>query len=475
MFYLYYYCFFKFYFFVLFFCLMDAIEGFVKKIFGLLQLPGPVLAPLVFAFCSITALYFIFQGSNNVSYWASGLLFFVGSIVSYNISRSAGFDGALNHFREVIIGSTNIGLISIKKLSDTPPEEIASQTKNNFAFIGIAGEKFLKKVMDECEFFRKNNIKSNVRIILMDPFSDDIKRLSKNKAQQSGHRKKIISTLNLLADLKRAGYKFEVRLYPRVPPLRLMISDSAITALSVYTADENGWKNAQLIFDARNCPDSLAPYFYDLFDDLWERALGINLILRANSLEQNIDNEVDLGMVHGRFQPFHHEHFEYVLYGVMHSKKCLIGITQPVINDIKECDILPHRGKPEGNPYSFEERKNMITLSLDDFGIDRSKYEVIPFDVDDIKSSSKMLLEHTSDNKPVQFMKVFSDWELHKKSKFEEHGFEVRVIRRQENEYSPKNVTGTLVRELISSNRNWKDFVPAGTKKVISKRQKNIG
>lgn len=440
-----------------------------------LSLPGEVLGPVVFSVFFVAAVYTLFVVSDGASYWASAALFVIGSLMSYHVSRIAGFDSALSHFREVIVGSLSIGLTSIKKLSDTPPETIAGQTKNSLEFIGIAGEKFLKKSMESGDFFRKNKNTHNVRLVIMDPFCDDIVSLSVHKNQQNEYRRKIISTIVDLSEMRNKGYKFEVRLYPKVPPLRLMISDSSVTALSVYTSDTNGWKNAQLIFDTKNCPDSLAPYFLDLFDDLWERGLNFNLSLRAEALCRLLPGSdqskvVELGMVHGRFQPFHHEHFEYILHGITHSKKCIIGITQPNIQAISECNILPHRGKPEGNPFSFEERRDMIRISLDDLGIDPNRYMIVPFDVDDADNSVPVLIKSIGGVNPVQFVKVFSDWELHKKGIFEKIGLEVVVIRGEANQYSPKNVTGTLVRELISANRNWRDFVPTGTKEVVSKQ-----
>ncbi|MDP1594364.1 MAG: hypothetical protein Q8L80_09020 [Gallionella sp.] len=406
--------------------------------------------------------------------------------MAINMARTAGFDGALSHFREVIIGSLSIGLKSIKKLQDIPPESIASQTKSSLSFIGIAGEKFLRKSLETGDFFRQNKIPHNVRLMLMDPFSDDIVRLSTSKKQQEEYRKKIISSIIDLAALEAAGFRFDVRLYPKVPPLRLMIADGAIAALSVYSSDTNGWKNAQLIFDTRDCPDSLAPYFLELFDDLWERGLNINLRLRAEALKglllpgNVIKTSVEYGMVHGRFQPFHHEHLEYVLHGITHcTKKCLIGITQPNIRAISECDILPHRGKPEGNPFSFDERADMIRISLEDLGIEKERYIIIPFDVDHAEESIPALFKHITE--PIelgdlcQFVKVFTSWELHKIEAFYRNGLRVEVIRGEGNQVSPKNVTGTLVRELMSSNRNWRDFVPTGTKRVVAAQSSKRG
>jgi len=435
----------------------------------------------------VVVLGLVFKIDDEVSYWVSALVFVFGTLVSYKSSQAAGFDGALSHFRDVVIGSVNIGLMSIKKLSDTPPEDIAAQATGSLYFLGVAGEKFIKKCMDDNEFFKRNNTQQNVRFLLMDPFSDDMKRLSGDLAKQKENRRKIIKTLEELSERSQMGYNFEVRLYPKVPPLRLMISDGRVTALSIYTSNDSGWKNSQLIFDSKNCPDSLAPYFTDLFNDLWERGLGINLNVRAEALkylyEAPWSEAVDFGMVHGRFQGFHHEHLEYVLYGITHSKKCLIGITRPSNNEDNSCETLPHRGTAEGNPYSFEERKAMIVESLEVLGVPKERYDVIPFNVDCmeeaklalddlISSENSQCKNGVSSDKIVQFMKLFSSWEKNKRKIFEENGFEVRLIKNGPHDELLKNVTGTMVRELIAANRNWRDFVAPGTRRVLDAKPK---
>jgi len=442
------------------------------------KLPTKILALLVLLLAITVAAYAFFSISDPVSYFISAIFFFVGIIASYQIAASAGFDAALAHFREVIIGSTHVGLTSIKKLSDTPPERLARKTKSSFRFLGISGEKFLKETLEKVEFFRRNKNPKLVKIMLMDPFSDEIDRLSSNKKNQVEFRNKIISTICTLQKLREDGYHFEVRLYPKRPPLRLLIIDDNTTALSVYEADSSGWKNAQLLFEGKDNDDSLAPYFVETFDDLWERGLSVSLdqrsiALKYFSVSDRTQTKVELGMVHGRFQPFHHEHFEYVLHGISSSKKCLIGITQPNIKCVSECEILPHRGTSEGNPYTFEDRKRMITLSLERWGITPDSYEVIPFEIDNpnvslpaLKSSYRQEITH--------FMRIFSDWEIHKRNLIESHDMKVIAFDTKLSDFMTKNVTGTLVRELISSKRNWKDFVPFGTKQVISAIEKRL-
>lgn len=445
---------------------------------------------MILVITATVAIVGIFFGVNDqTSFWVSAFVFLSGTYTSYKTSQMAGFDGALVHFKEVVIGSINIGLMSIKKLSDTPPEQIALQTTGSLYFLGVAGEKFIKKCMNDNDFFRRNKTPQNVRFLLMDPFSDDMKTLSGQLDQQTANRRKIIETLVELSEREKAGYKFEVRLYPKVPPLRLMISDGRISALSVYSSNETGWKNSQLVFDSKNCPDSLAPYFTELFNDLWERGLSVNLNIRAEALKKLYDqpngSDDDIAMVHGCFQGFHHEHLEYIIYGITHSKKCIIGVTRPNQNEKNSCDTLLHRDAEDANPYSYEERKSMISESLDMLGIDRSRYKVIPFNVDDMSNIEDEIIERAKDllggdgspidvKSIVQYMKIFGPWEKEKKVRFEQKGFSVRVIKNGPHVETPKNVTGTMVRELIQANRNWRDFVAPGTRRVIDAKPKEV-
>lgn len=435
------------------------------------KIPDKIIALLVLLAGITIAAYTFFRISDPVSYFISASFFFIGIVVSYSIASVAGFDAALMHFREVIIGSTNIGLTSIKKLSETPPEKLSERTRSSFRFFGIAGEKFIRGTLEKVDFFRRNKNPDLVKIMLMDPFSDDLDRLSSNKKQQTETRNKIISTIATLARLREDGYHFEIRLYPKKPPLRLLIIDGCVTALSVYESESSGWKNAQLIFEGKGNDDSLAPYFVETFDDLWERGVNINLDQRSKALSpylngSKLNGRSKIGMVHGRFQPFHHEHFEYVLHGIANSELCIIGITQPNIRSVSECEMLPHRGTTEGNPFTFEDRKRMITLSLERWGVAPESYKIIPFEIDNPEIAFPALKKSCSEE-ITHYMRLFSDWEIHKKELIEQNDMKVIVFQSLHSDYMTKNVTGTLVRELVSSKRNWKDFVPYGTKMVI--------
>lgn len=445
----------------------------IKKFF---EKYSKVLPGIIFTITIAGTVIMIWGVTGETSYWVTAIFFVVGSLLSVQSATTGNVNALLSNFKEVIIGSINIGLKSIQQLEDNPPEKIAANTRGRFQFIGVAGSKFLEDTMRKGDFFRTNSNPSYVQIILMDPFSDEIKKLSKKKGADLINRKKIIESIIFLEGLREEGYKFELRLYPKLPPLRLMICDRSIAALSVYTTDSNGWKNAQLIFDTIDTPDSLAPHFESLYNDLWSKAITFNLEVRGQALRALIDSSSGpntIGMVHGRFQPFHHEHLEYVLWGIAKSNKCFIAITQPDIHNLSDTKGASHRAKSEGNPFTFEERKRMVELSLVRLGILSNRYEIIKFDLDNMEKSFEDLKVINSGDLPTQFVKVFSDWEEYKKGKFIDLGLDVVEICEAHKEYASKNVTGTLVRELIFSKRNWKDYVPFGTQMVVEDSERS--
>ena len=85
------------------------------------------------------------------------------------------------------------------------------------------------------------------------------------------------------------------------------------------------------------------------------------------------------GVIHGRFQMFHLKHLEYVLAAKMHCKKLYIGITHPDNTFTASSPNDKHGVTRRDNPMTFLERFEMIQGALEDFGVQREEYEIIPF------------------------------------------------------------------------------------------------
>jgi nicotinamide mononucleotide adenylyltransferase len=169
---------------------------------------------------------------------------------------------------------------------------------------------------------------------------------------------------------------------------------------------------------------------------------------------------VPIGMVHGRFQPFHKEQLQYVLSGLAKCDELVVGITNPDESDYVFAEESDHRHRPEANPFSFYDRQRMVKESLIDVGVDWRRVTVVLFHLFDVSKWSHYLPLPAS---VVQFVRVFSPWEARKMSLFESYGFRVVEIDRG----GVKTITSTEVRRLIRDGGEWRSLVPDATARII--------
>ncbi len=440
------------------------------------------LVLLVILFLATAYVSYVGVITNSFAFFLSAIIGLLGILGSFVFGREQAVLESANSINSIFRGALSIGLQSVKSLSRTRERHslMANKANSSYFFVGIAGGKILKEIF-ETDFFKNNNNKENIKIILMDPFSVKSSNLITGDENKINTMEEIISSIVFLNDMLSDGVLFELRLFPRVPPARIIIADNKYVSISSYKKGSDGWVNPEMYFEVDG--DEISPVidFNELFASLWERANGISMHHRAHSLlaisktknrqivERGIQ-QFDKVMVHGRFQPFHNEHLEFVLLGLLHSKeKLIIGITNPQ-NEHKKKSLengAAHRYNEEGNPYSFDLRKEMIARTLDTFKIERNRYEIIPFDIDSGEEELKMIAEKYGGNL-VHVLKIFSNWEREKIEKIKASGMDVFTLKDGHVEVTNKHVSGNLVRELLSSERNWKDFIPLGTISVLT-------
>lgn len=420
--------------------------------------------------------------SNSFSFFISGIIGLLSILGSLIFGRKQAVLESANSINSIFRGALSIGLQSVKSLSRTRKRHsmMANKASSSYFFVGIAGGKILREIF-EIDFFKNNRNKESIKIILMDPFSVKSSKIITGEEDKSNAIEEIISSIIFLNDMLSNGRVFELRLFPRVPPARIILADNKYVSISSYKKGSDGWVNPEMYFEVDG--DEISPVidFNELFASLWERANGISMHHRAHSLlaiSRNKNKEIarrgikqfDKVMVHGRFQPFHNEHLEFILLGLLHSKeKLIIGVTNPQ-NEYKKKSLengAAHRYNEEGNPYSFELRKEMISRTLDTFNVEQSRYEVIPFDIDSGEFELKRIAIEYGESL-VHALKIFSNWEREKIEKIRTSGMNVFILKDGDAEVTKKHVSGTLVRELLSSERNWEDFIPLGTKSVLT-------
>ncbi len=161
------------------------------------------------------------------------------------------------------------------------------------------------------------------------------------------------------------------------------------------------------------------------------------------------------GMIHGRFQPFHLGHVEYLRGAAARSDEVWVGITNPDPTRVREESSDPLRHLPESNPWSYAERLLMVTEVARDEGID---VHVIPFPVNE----PELWPAYVPDG-VTQYIRLFSDWGGTKLDRLREAGYEVVVL----DEGVEKGVSGADVRAALREGGDWEPLVPPGVAEII--------
>jgi len=152
------------------------------------------------------------------------------------------------------------------------------------------------------------------------------------------------------------------------------------------------------------------------------------------------------GLLIGRFQPFHLGHLDALRFALSKVDKLWIG--------------LGSSNKPlqKDNPFSAEERKEMILSSIDDSMKQRIEIYFIP----DLENHIKWI-ELIATLVP-KFDIIFTNDELtrHLYSKRNVAVLPIPFVKRDV-------LSGTNIRNMIISDQKWEDLVPEGTKIFLYK------
>ncbi len=152
------------------------------------------------------------------------------------------------------------------------------------------------------------------------------------------------------------------------------------------------------------------------------------------------------GLLIGRFQPFHLGHLDALRFALSKVDKLWIG--------------LGSSNKPlqRNNPFSAEERKEMILSSIDESIKQRIQIYYIP----DLENHIKWI--ELIDALVPKFDTVFTNDKLtrHLYSKRDVEVLPIPFVKRD-------ILSGTNIRNMIISDQKWEDLVPEGTKNFLYK------
>jgi nicotinamide-nucleotide adenylyltransferase len=163
-------------------------------------------------------------------------------------------------------------------------------------------------------------------------------------------------------------------------------------------------------------------------------------------------------MIHGRFQPFHRGHLEYMRGASERCDELWVGITNPDPARVRPEASDPARHLPESNPYTYDERLLMVKAAAGDLGLDPERLHVIPFPVNEPELWSAYVPTGI-----VQFLRLFSEWGGEKLDRMREAGYEVVIL----DEGSEKELSGSEVRETLRAGEDWEALVPPGVARVL--------
>jgi nicotinamide-nucleotide adenylyltransferase len=164
------------------------------------------------------------------------------------------------------------------------------------------------------------------------------------------------------------------------------------------------------------------------------------------------------GMIHGRFQPFHNGHLEYMRGAAELCDELFVGITNPDPARIRPEAADPARHLPESNPWSYVDRLLMVKAAALDLRLEPERVHVIPFPVNEPELWPAYVPAGVT-----QYLRLFSDWGGEKLDRLRSAGYEVVIL----DEGAEKEVSGSEVRELLRTGGDWERLVPPGVVAVL--------
>jgi len=152
------------------------------------------------------------------------------------------------------------------------------------------------------------------------------------------------------------------------------------------------------------------------------------------------------GLLIGRFQPFHFGHLEALQFALSKVDKLWVG--------------LGSSNKPvnKNNPFTAEQRKEMILSSIDD----SMKEKILIYFIPDVDNHIRWI--EKIDTIVPKFNIIFSNDDLtkHLYSKRNIQVLSIPFLNRE-------SLSGTNIRDLIVSDQKWDDLVPNGTRNFLER------
>jgi cytidyltransferase-like protein len=169
-----------------------------------------------------------------------------------------------------------------------------------------------------------------------------------------------------------------------------------------------------------------------------------------------------VGVIHGRFQPLHVGHLEYLLAAKETCEVLVVGITNPDPTFTIEEASNPERSRADHNPCSFYERYLMVEGALAEAGVPLEQLRIVPF-----PHGQPELLRYYAPREALYLLTIYDEWGRVKLERFDSIGLSTRVLWRREE----KVTSGSEIRAKIAAgDDSWDRLVPPAVGRVIRER-----
>ncbi len=163
-----------------------------------------------------------------------------------------------------------------------------------------------------------------------------------------------------------------------------------------------------------------------------------------------------IAVVHGRFQPLHIGHLEYLLAGASRAASLIVGITNPDPWQTIAEPTDSQRGESESNPFTFYERFLMVEAALREHGV--TDFRIVPF-----PHGFPERLHHYVPADALFLFTIYDAWGEEKLRRLSALGWRTEVLWRR----TAKVTSGTELRRRMREGADWEHLVPAGTASVV--------
>ena len=335
--------------------------------------------------------------------------------------------------------------------------EAIKATQLRFSLLGVGADKVTSNKV-EFDGMIERIIENNgiIRLLLLDPNCYYMVISQQRDDELIALRKAVKNSLIRIAEVIstfQCHSRIEIKSYfaltpDHMPPFRLTFVDNERCVVSPrkFSKRDQSETQPQLIFNRSSTRIGAGYYgaFNDYFESLWRQATEETIESMLNKIDKYPRRTVPFGCVHGRFQPPHKGHLNYILAAKERCEILYIGITQPDNESLSDCPDDPHRSDRENNPLSFMERQESLKRMLAGSNLyERRDFVIIPYDID-----SPELLKRYIHPTWMQYTTLIDDWNIKKNQKLKKLGYETTSLA---NKREDDRISGTAIRSLARS------------------------